>query len=339
MNQLDQITHVIRQAVKESTNKNMSLQSAKALAAKIMGERNMHAAASAKAPVPGTDAHDRYTWHVVGHYDDNNQPFSLLARARDGFSALLEVADRARKEGDEDLKDTLILHSAINAFTGEVVYSSDDSVAGTYLCDLYSHLDAGFEPFSFSHAAHPQECELAVGPSGGYVVKVKPSEKDGRFLQIDCNNGHSTPFEQYEEARHTQAERNTLDDLQNELARIRSMGASEEDPIYTIRAWNTRPFQNDSATSYKEWVASKYLEKSGLDIDCVTVAFVRHILQQSSKEPGPLAREFARIDAMSAWDSDPVYPLEDWQREVYNMETTRSYKDWVKSQYEMNQHN
>lgn len=261
MNQLDQITNVIRQAVKESTNKNMSLQSAKALAAKIMGERNMHAA-TAKAPEPTTGEHDRYSWHVVGHYDDNNQPFSALVRARDGFSALLEVADRARKEAqesDEDPQDNLILHSAINAFTGEVAYPSDESGSGTYLSDLYEHLDAGFEPFSFSHAAHPQECELEVSRSGGYVVKVREPKKEDEFLYID-GTGDSR----------------LIDQLQKAFA--------------------------------------------------------------APTEQSALEKEFARIDAMSAWDSDPAYPIEDWQREVYHMDTTRSYKDWVKNQYEMNQH-
>lgn len=260
MNQLDQITSVIRQAVKESTNKNMSLQSAKALAAKIMGERNMHAA-SAKSPEVSTGGHDGYTWHVVGHYDDNNQPFSALVRARDGFSALLEVADRARKEAqeaDEEPQDTLILHSAINAFTGEVVYPSDESGAGTYLSDLYEHIDAGFEPFSFSHAAHPQGCELEVNALGGYVVKVKASEKDDEFLYID-GKANSALIDQFQK---------TVDAL---------------------------------------------------------------------REQSALEKEFARIDAMSAWDSDPVYPIEDWQHEVHDMDTTLSYKEWVKNKYEMNQ--
>lgn len=36
----------------------------------------------------------------------------------------------------------------------------------------------------------------------------------------------------------------------------------------------------------------------------------------------------------SAWDSDPEYPLEDWQYEVANGDTVLGYQDWLKAQKE-----
>ncbi len=265
MNQLVDITRTIRFAVKEATGKTMSLQSAKALAAKVMGERNMHTASSTTAAAKAGEQ-DRYTWHVVGHYDDNNQPFSALVRAKDGFSALLEVALRARteaQEADEEPQDTLILHNAINAFTGEISYPSDESGAGTYLSDLYEHLDAGFESFSFTHVAHPQECELEVNASGGYVVKVKGSERNDGFLYMSYIDGKA-----HSEVRHPP-----------------------------------------------------------------------HKAFPAPQEPGALDKDFARIDAMSQWDSDDEYPFEDWVSEVQNNNTRLSYKEWLRNQYEMNQDN
>lgn len=273
MNQLDQITNVIRQAVKESTNKNMRLQSAKALAAKIMGERNMHAAASKSAQTTSADAmlHGGFTWHVVGHYHDNGQPFTTLVRAKNGFSALLEVTYKLLQESNgaiDDMPD-LILHRALNAFTGEIAQPSDeDSLDGTFVQDLVEHLE-GFTPFSLTHPDLPQDHNLHLVAHQGrnFVgmfhvnakVDVDMPQKLSDFLYID-GKGNSALIGQFQKAVGALPKRSALE------------------------------------------------------------------------------KEFARINAMSACDSDPVYPIEDWQHEVHNMDTTLSYKDWVKNQYEMNQH-
>lgn len=280
MKQLDLITRTIRQAVKESTNKDMSLQAAKALAAKIMGERNLHTAASKPAPTAEAILHGGFTWHVVGHYHDNGQPFTTPVRAKDGFSALLEVTHRLLQESNgviDDMPD-LILHRALNAFTGEIAHPSDeDSLDGAFVQDLVEHLE-GFEPFSLTHQDLPQEHNL------------EPLVQDGRiFVGMDYANP-KCDF-----------------DMPQKLSDF--LGGNGT---------------GDTTAAEKHQKAMSALSK-------IQKAFA------IATEKTELEKEFARIDGMSAWDTDPVYPIEDWQSEVNNLNTTLSYKEWVKSQYEMNQ--
>lgn len=256
MKQLDQITRTIRQAVKESINKEMSLQSAKALAAKIMGERNLHAAVSKPAPTAQAMLHGGFTWHVVGHYHDNGQPFTTLVRAKDGFSALLEVTHRLLQEanGVIDNMPDLILHRALNAFTGEIAHPSDeDSLDGAFVQDLVEHLE-GFEPFSLTHQDLPQEHNL------------EPLVQDGRIF---VGMAYTNPRGDFEMP-----------------TKIESILAPHVD---------------------------------------------------APKEQSVLEKEFARIDALGHWEDDPLYSHETWSFEVACNDTRQSYKEWVKTQYEMNQ--
>lgn len=271
MNQLDNVTRTIRFAVKEATGKTMSLQSAKALAAKVMGERNMHVASN-KSPVATAKEEDGFTWHVVGHYDDMGQPFHSLVRAKDGFSALLELTLRLRQENSECLP-SLVLQCAINAFTGRVAFPSDESDATVFVEDLVEHLE-NYAPFTETHPELAQNCELKVDATGGYLVKIKGSVEEGGPVYTDSKG----------------------------FLYIDGMGDS------TLLS----EFQN---------------------------AFAGIALPPATEEQTALEKEFARIDAMSHWDLDEKYPPEDWIDEVRNSNTRLSYKEWLKSQYEMNQDN
>lgn len=254
MNQLAQITNVIRQAVKESTNKNMSLQSAKALAAKIMGERNMHAV-STKENVTTAAGQDGFTWCVNSHYDDNQQPHSEIVRATDGFSALLEVALRAKMEAEESGDDVidLVLHSAINPFTGQVAYPSDESHFGTFVEDLFEHLE-GYVPFSETHPHLPQSGELKQHPNGGYVVTVEANVEKTDFVYVD-GMGDAALVDQLKKAFDAPTERSALE---KEFARIDAMDHWEDDPLYSSEQWSHLVACNDTRQSYKDWVKSQY---------------------------------------------------------------------------------
>ncbi|MBQ68972.1 hypothetical protein CL689_02800 [Candidatus Saccharibacteria bacterium] len=287
MNQLDQITNVIRQAVKESTNKNMSLQSAKALAAKIMGERNMHAAANKSAHTASADAmlHGGFTWHVVGHYHDNGQPFTTLVRATDGFSALLEVTYKLLQESNGVLDDMpdLILHRALNAFTGEIAQPSDeDSLDGAFVQDLVEHLD-GFTPFSLSHSDLPQDDNLEPVVQNGRVFvgmfHVNPKDDpdmpekmgallasanavpvtESSLLYMD-GKGDSALIEQFQKAFSAPVEQSALE---KEFARIDAMDHWESDTKYPVEDWNYEISNGDTRLSYKEWVKNQYEMNQG----------------------------------------------------------------------------
>lgn len=341
MNQLDQITQTIRNAVKEATNKTMSLQSAKALAAKVIGERNMHAASQRASTT--AESQDGYTWHVVGHYDDIGQPFHGHVRAKDGFSALLEMTLRLQEENPDELPQ-LVLHCAINAFNGYVQFPSDEVDATVFVEDLVQHLD-GYTPFSVTHPIHPQETEMTQNAENGY--KVQP--KSGAFISVDgkaevgaIDKIAKLFAEQGVSAGDFFPEPQGHEALQKELHRVDLMSAWDRDPTYSLETWQKEAYQGETTQSYKEWVASQYIKASGLDLGAATVAVAKSVFQKAakpSKKEVALEKEFARVDAMQHWESDPVYSAEDWNYEVTNGDTRLSYKEWVKNQYEMNQNN